>query len=243
MRKAAAFSFTSCTRNTFAPPCAQQRSKRDRRREPIDSFEFGADHLPRNDFARNADHERPIVNAQTAEVFQELEIVLKRFAESNSRIKRDGHGINAASLGRAHIVVEKNPPPHRRHRHSADATCIVRGVPCMCMMMNAAFFSAASGIIAGSPRPPVTSLMIDCSRLECRARNAGFRSVDGNQRRRRRSQFRDHGNYAPEFFFDRNRFCARPGRFSSYIDDLRALFGHADSVFDRLLVRKKFTAI
>jgi hypothetical protein len=31
----------------------------------------------------------------------------------------------------------------------------------MCMMIRAAFFSAASVIISGSARPPVTSLMID----------------------------------------------------------------------------------
>ena len=35
--------------------------------------------------------------------------------------------------------------------------CIVRGVPCICMMMNADFVSATSGSICLSPRPPVTS--------------------------------------------------------------------------------------
>jgi hypothetical protein len=36
------------------------------------------------------------MDAQAFEISQELEIVLKRFSESDSRIKRDGHGINPA---------------------------------------------------------------------------------------------------------------------------------------------------
>ncbi len=37
---------------------------------------------------------------------------------------------------------------------------MVRGVPCMCMMMNAAPRSATNDIMPESPRPPVTSLMM-----------------------------------------------------------------------------------
>ena len=56
----------------------------------------GADQFAEKRFARNAHHERPIVHAETFQISEELEIVRKRFAETNSRIKRDGHGINPA---------------------------------------------------------------------------------------------------------------------------------------------------
>ena len=65
-------------------------------------------------FSRNADHERSILNPKTREVGEQLEIVLQRFSESNSRIKRDGHGINPALYG-ARILLSKKITHFRHH--------------------------------------------------------------------------------------------------------------------------------
>ena len=52
--------------------------------------------LAQKSFPRNADNQWPIIQSKALKISKQLEIVLKRFTESDSRIKRDGHGINAA---------------------------------------------------------------------------------------------------------------------------------------------------
>ena len=77
------------------PAFAQQRGESNGRREAIAHF-GRANHFAEGRFARNADHERPVLHPEPREIGEQLEIVLNRFAKSDSRIKRDGHGINAA---------------------------------------------------------------------------------------------------------------------------------------------------
>ena len=182
--------------------------------------------LPRNDLRETPTTSGRSSTRSRVEIGEQLEIVLQRFAESDSRIKRNGHGIDAATLGRSHIVVEKNPPPPRPHHRSAERVCIVRGVPCMCMMMSAALFSAASGNISGSPRPPVTSLMIAAPASSAARATAAFEvsiEIRRCDRLRKSLDYRDH---ARQFLFSRNRLRARPGRFAADVDDVARLLRH-----------------
>src|SRR5438552_7703834 len=76
-------------------PRAQKRSQRHRRCEPVAHIR-GADQFGEKRFAGNANHERAFIHSKSAQIVDELEIMLQRFPETDSRIKRNGHGINLA---------------------------------------------------------------------------------------------------------------------------------------------------
>ena len=57
-------------------------------------------------FSGNADHDWSITRAEPLELREQLEIVLKRFAETNARIKRNRHGVNTTNYG-ARILLSK----------------------------------------------------------------------------------------------------------------------------------------
>src|SRR5436190_15276468 len=88
-----------CTAHT------QERSQRHRRRQPVaDLLRF--DQLTQKRFPGNANHDWPITRAEPLKLRKQLEIVLKRFAETNARIKRNRHGVNIINYG-ARILLSK----------------------------------------------------------------------------------------------------------------------------------------
>src|SRR6266536_4091718 len=86
-------------------PRAQKRSQRYCRREAIVDLRR-ANQFRQKGFAGNTHYQGPIMYAKPVKVREQLEIVLKRFPETDSRIKRNRHGINATLYG-ARILLSK----------------------------------------------------------------------------------------------------------------------------------------
>src|SRR5262249_58867391 len=57
-------------------------------------------------FSGNANHDRSIPCAELLKPREQLETVLKRFPETNARIKRNRHGVNIINYG-ARILLSK----------------------------------------------------------------------------------------------------------------------------------------
>src|ERR1700751_729567 len=87
------------------PKHAQKRSQRHRRRQPIAHLSR-IDHFGQKGFSGNATHDWSITRAERLKLREQLEIVLKRFPETNARIKRNRHGVNIINYG-ARILLSK----------------------------------------------------------------------------------------------------------------------------------------
>src|SRR5882762_5781855 len=84
---------------------AQERSQRHRRRQPIADL-CRINQLAQKRFSGNANHDWSITRAKPLKLREQLEIVVKRFAETNTRIKRNRHGVNIINYG-ARILLSK----------------------------------------------------------------------------------------------------------------------------------------
>src|SRR5438132_12949666 len=85
---------------------AQERSQRHRRRQPIAHL-LRIDQLTQKRFSGNANHDRSITRAEPLKLREQLEIVLKRFAETNARIKRNRNGANIINYGARILLTKK----------------------------------------------------------------------------------------------------------------------------------------
>src|SRR5713101_9765419 len=84
---------------------AQERSQRYCRRQPIADLRR-INQLAQKRFSGNANHDWSITRAEPLKLREQLEIVLKRFPETNARIKRNRHGVNTINYG-ARILSSK----------------------------------------------------------------------------------------------------------------------------------------
>src|SRR6266702_2704477 len=84
---------------------AQERGQRHRRRQPI-AYLRRIDQFSQKRFPGNANHDWSITRAEPLKLREQLEIVLKRFPETNARIKRNRHGVNIINYG-ARILLSK----------------------------------------------------------------------------------------------------------------------------------------
>src|ERR1700746_3209495 len=84
----------------------QQRSQRHRRRQPI-ADRRRIDQRTQKRFSGNANHDWSITRAELLKLREQLEIVLKRFAETNARIKRNRHGVNIINYGSRILLSKK----------------------------------------------------------------------------------------------------------------------------------------
>ena len=85
---------------------AQNRSQRDRWRQPI-AYLRRIYQFAQKRFSGNANHDWSITRAEPLKLREQLEIVLKRFAETNARIKRNCHEINITTYGAAILLSKK----------------------------------------------------------------------------------------------------------------------------------------
>src|ERR1051325_10569394 len=84
---------------------AQERSQRNRRREAVLHF-WRISQFSQKRFTRNANHEWSIVRAKLLKLREQFQIVVERFPKTNSRIKRNRHGLNITNYG-ARILLSK----------------------------------------------------------------------------------------------------------------------------------------
>ena len=85
---------------------AQNRSQRDRWRQPI-AYLRRIYQFAQKRFSGNANHDWSITRAEPLKLREQLEIVLKRFAETNARIKRNRHGVNSINYGAGILLSKK----------------------------------------------------------------------------------------------------------------------------------------
>src|SRR5215212_555213 len=88
------------------PARAQERSQRHRRRQPIADL-CRIDQFAQERFSGNANHDWSITCAEPLKLREQLEIVLKRFPETNARIKRNRHGVNTINYGALILLSKK----------------------------------------------------------------------------------------------------------------------------------------
>src|SRR5215471_7186135 len=85
---------------------AQKRSQRHRRRQPIAHLRR-TDQLAQKRFSGNANHDWSITCAELLKLREQLEVVLKRFSETNARIERNRHGVNIINYGASILLSKK----------------------------------------------------------------------------------------------------------------------------------------
>src|SRR6476660_2796300 len=85
---------------------SQERSEGDRWQKAIADRAVVPGNFAKKGFARHADDERAIVDAQARQIFQEREIMLERLSEPDSRIERERHWIKVEFYG-AGILLSK----------------------------------------------------------------------------------------------------------------------------------------
>ena len=86
---------------------SQERSEGDRWQKAIADRAVVPGNFAKKGFARHADDERAIVDAQARQIFQQREIVLERFSEPDSRIKRERHWIKTEFYGAGILLSKK----------------------------------------------------------------------------------------------------------------------------------------
>jgi len=102
-------------------------------------------------------NEWPIMRAKPFKLREHLEVVLKAFSRNQCPDQTQiTMGSILEPMARAYSCRKKSAISETTSEYSGWF-CIVRGVPCICMMMRAELVSAMSGSISLSPRPPVTS--------------------------------------------------------------------------------------
>ena len=92
----------------------------------------------------------------------------------------------------------------------------------MCMMIRADLVWAISGSMRSSASPAGDVVHNGSPRLDRRARNFGFRRVDGKRHIDLCSQLFDHRNHTPQLLLKDDRFRAGARRFAADVDDVRA---------------------
>ena len=168
--------------------------------------------------------------------------MFKRFPETNSRIKRNRHGVNTALYGAPMLLSKKisyfrdNVSVSRFHLHRPRISLHVHDNE-----TRFAFGNQRHHFFVASSSGNVVYNRSSC--LDCRMRNFGLRSIDRDQDVDLSPQFLDHVNDTAHFFFCRDTFGAGSRRFATNVNDLRALFRHFQSVLDRFLSREKFSSI
>src|SRR5438046_8256319 len=85
---------------------SQERSQRHRGHQPIANL-LRIDQLTQKRFSGNANHDWSITRAEPLKLREQLAIVLKRFAETNARIKRNRHGVNSINYGAGILLSKK----------------------------------------------------------------------------------------------------------------------------------------
>src|SRR5438046_9074823 len=85
---------------------SQERSQRHRGRQPIANL-LRIDQLSQKRFSGHANHDWSITRAEPLKLREQLEIVLKRFAETNARIKRNRHRVNIINYGERILLSQK----------------------------------------------------------------------------------------------------------------------------------------
>ena len=91
----------------IGPVHSQERSKGDRWQKAIVDRAVVPGNFAKKGFARHADDDRAIVDAQARQIFQEREIVRERFSEPDSRIERERHWIKTEFYGAGILLSKK----------------------------------------------------------------------------------------------------------------------------------------
>src|SRR5207302_4154056 len=86
---------------------SQERSEGDRGQKSVVDRAVVPGNFAKKRFARHANNERTIVDAQPRQIFQEREIVLKRLSEPDSRIERERHWIKTEFYGAGILLSKK----------------------------------------------------------------------------------------------------------------------------------------
>ena len=122
-------------------------------------------------------------------------------------------------------------------------SCIVCGVPCMCITHTPAPVSTATSIIAGSPASPVTSLMISApASIAARATAALLVSIEIGTSHLRASCSNDR-QHACKFFVGGNRLRIRPRAFAADVEHIGAVGHQLQAMRDGRIRIEKLPAV
>src|SRR5438128_25299 len=224
----------------IGPVHSQERSKGDRWQKAIVDRAVVPANFAKKGFARHADDDRAIVDAQAGQIFQEREIMLERLSEPDSRIERERHWIKTEFYG-AGILLSKKIG-------YIDNDIVIKRRALHCWRSSFHVHDDEGRAAFGQQRPhrvvpPSAGYIIHDFRARIQSRGCDFRlrGIDRNQGFA--GELFDYRKNATFFFSHINWFGARAGRFSADIDDVSTIGDHFSSLGQRLRSLKKSAAI